>query len=110
MRAETPMILRVSTNDVAPADRAGYWSSILSSTYAPVSVDHVNPLECDSELRALQLRSITFAAAFAIDADRSGRGALGPDRERVARGRRRLDTGGAFGSRPDSGSHQATLH
>jgi AraC family transcriptional activator of tynA and feaB len=62
MRAETPMILRVSTNDVAPADRLGYWSSILSSTYAPVSVDHVNPLECDSELRALQLRSITFAA------------------------------------------------
>jgi AraC family transcriptional regulator, positive regulator of tynA and feaB len=62
MRAEAPTIVRLSTNDVAPADRLSYWSSILSSTYTPVSVDNVNPLECESELSALQLGSITFAA------------------------------------------------
>ena len=62
MRAETPTIVRLSTSDVAPADRLSYWSSVLSSTYAPVSVDNVNPPECDSELRALRLGSITFAA------------------------------------------------
>lgn len=62
MRAETPTIVRLSTSDVAPADRLSYWSSALSSTLMPVSVDDVNPLECDSELRALQLGSITFAA------------------------------------------------
>ena len=62
MRAEAPTIVRLSTSDVAPADRLSYWSSILSSTYTPVSVDNVNPLECESELSALQLGSITFAA------------------------------------------------
>jgi AraC-like DNA-binding protein len=62
MRAEAPTIVRLSTSDVAPADRLSYWSSILSSTYTPVSVDNMNPLECESELSALQLGSITFAA------------------------------------------------
>jgi AraC family transcriptional regulator, positive regulator of tynA and feaB len=62
MHAEIPKIVRVSTSDVAPRDRLSYWSSILSSTYTPVSVENVDPLECESELRALQLGSITFAA------------------------------------------------
>lgn len=62
MHAETPTIVRLSTSNVAPVDRLSYWSSSLSSTYAPVSVDVVDPLDFESELTALQLGSITFAA------------------------------------------------
>jgi AraC-like DNA-binding protein len=62
MGAEVPAIVRLSTSDVAPADRLSYWSSALRSTFTPVSVDNVNPQQCDSELRALQLGPITFAA------------------------------------------------
>ena len=62
MRAETPSVVRLSTSDVAPADRRSYWSSILSSTLTPVRVDYANPEECESDLRALELGSVTFAA------------------------------------------------
>ena len=41
MGAEVPAIVRLSTSDVAPADRLSYWSSILRSTFTPVSVDDV---------------------------------------------------------------------
>lgn len=62
MSAEIATIARLSTRDVAPADRLSYWSSILSSTLTPVSVDSADPLEYESEMRALALPSITFVA------------------------------------------------
>ena len=62
MAAQIPAIVRLSTSDVARADRLGYWSSILRSTFTPVSVDVVDSLECESELSALPLGSITFTA------------------------------------------------
>lgn len=54
------MIVRISTGDVAPADRLSYWSSILSSTFTPVSVDNMNPVAHESELSALPLGPVTF--------------------------------------------------
>lgn len=62
MHTESQKIVRVSTSDVAPADRLSYWSSILSSTLTPVCVDNADPLEYESEMSALQLGSTTFAA------------------------------------------------
>jgi AraC-like DNA-binding protein len=61
MLLEPPTILRLSTSDVAPAQRLSYWSSILSSTFTPVAVDNANPCEYESEMAAVQLGPITFA-------------------------------------------------
>ena len=63
MLASTERIIRLSTTDVAPADRLNYWSSILSSTLTPVSVDRTDPLEFESEMAALALGQVTFSAA-----------------------------------------------
>ena len=62
MRIETPKIVRLSTSDVAPADRLSYWSSILSSTFTPVSLDNADPWQYESEMAAVQLGSINFVA------------------------------------------------
>lgn len=62
MSAEIPAIVRLSTSDVAPADRLSYWSAILASTLTPVCVDNANPLDYESDMTALQLPSITFVA------------------------------------------------
>ena len=61
MLLEPPVILRLSTSDVAPAHRLSYWSSILSSTFTPVAVDSADPCEYESEMAAVQLGPITFA-------------------------------------------------
>jgi AraC family transcriptional regulator, positive regulator of tynA and feaB len=61
--ASTQRIVRLSTSEVAPADRLHYWSSMLSSTFTPVSVDRADPLEFDSEIAALALGQVTFSAA-----------------------------------------------
>jgi len=62
MLAETQRIVNLSTSDVAPADRLSYWSSAVSSTYTPVSVDKADPLGFESEIAALPLGHITFTA------------------------------------------------
>jgi hypothetical protein len=60
---EAQRIVRLSTSDVAPAERLNYWSSILSSTLTPSSVDRADPLEFESEIAALALEQVTFTAA-----------------------------------------------
>ena len=62
MRAEPSQIVRLSTSDVAPADRLSYGSSILSSALAPSALSTETPLEYELELAALELPSIAIVA------------------------------------------------
>ena len=67
MRAESPTagspkIVRLSTNDVAPAHRLNYWSSILSSTLSPSALSTATPLGYQSEIAALAVGPVTFTA------------------------------------------------
>jgi AraC family transcriptional activator of tynA and feaB len=62
VRAEPSRIVRLSTNDVAPADRLSYWSSILGSALAPSALSAKTPLEYESHLTALELPTVTFVA------------------------------------------------
>jgi AraC family transcriptional regulator, positive regulator of tynA and feaB len=61
--AESQRIVRLSTSDVAPTDRLSYWSSAVSSTLTPISVDKADPLGFESEIAALALGSVAFTAA-----------------------------------------------
>jgi hypothetical protein len=61
--AKTQTIVRVSTNEVAPADRLSYWSSTVSSTYTPICLDRADPSDFESEITALALADVTFTAA-----------------------------------------------
>ncbi len=60
--AESSQIVRLSTRDVAPADRLSYASSILSSALAPSAVSTRTPLEYELEVAALELPSIAIVA------------------------------------------------
>lgn len=62
MSAEAPAIVRLSTSDVAPADRLSYWSSILSSTLLPSALSTEAPDEYESDIAALSLGPVTFSA------------------------------------------------
>ncbi len=54
VRAEPSKIVRLSTRDIA------YWSSISSSSLAPVAVSAENLIDYESEMTALELPSISF--------------------------------------------------
>jgi AraC family transcriptional regulator, positive regulator of tynA and feaB len=59
---ESSQIVRLSTRDVAPADRLGYASWILSSSLAPSALSTTTPSAYELEVTALELASVTFAA------------------------------------------------
>lgn len=56
MQAESSRIIRRSTRDIA------YWSSISSSSLAPVAVSAKNLIDYESEMAVLELPSISFIA------------------------------------------------
>ena len=62
MRDESSPIVRLSTRDVAPADRLSYASSILSSALAPAAVSTGTPSEYELDVTALELPSIAIVA------------------------------------------------
>jgi len=62
VREESSQIVRLSTRDVAPADRLSYASSILSSTLAPAAVSTGTPSEYELDVTALELPSIAVVA------------------------------------------------
>ena len=62
VRAEVPQIVRLSTRDVAPADRLGYASWILSSALAPSALSTRSPSEYELDVTALELPSIAIVA------------------------------------------------
>ena len=62
MRDESSQIVRLSTRDVAPADRLSYASSILSSALAPAAVSTGTPSEYELDVTALELPSIAIVA------------------------------------------------
>src|ERR1700730_3067819 len=62
MRAESSPILRLSTRDVAPADRLSYASWILGSALAPAAVSTGTPAQYELDVTALELPSITIVA------------------------------------------------
>ena len=62
VRAESSTIVRLSTRDVAPADRLNYASWILSSALAPSALSAGNPSEYELEVTALELPSIAIVA------------------------------------------------
>ena len=62
MRAESSQIVRLSTRDVAPADRLSYASSILSSALAPAAVSTGTPSQYELDVAALELPSIAIVA------------------------------------------------
>lgn len=55
-------IVRLSTRDVAPADRLSYASWILSSSLAPSALTTATPSEYELEVTALELPSIAIVA------------------------------------------------
>ena len=55
-------IMRLSTRDVAPADRLSYASWILSSSLAPSALTTATPSEYELEVTALELPSIAIVA------------------------------------------------
>ena len=55
-------IVRLSTRDVAPADRLSYASWILSSSLAPSALSTATPSEYELEVTALELPSIAIVA------------------------------------------------
>src|SRR5262245_3940243 len=62
VRAESSHIVRLSTRDVAPAERLSYASSILSSALAPSALSTGNPLKYELEINALELPSLAIVA------------------------------------------------
>jgi AraC-like protein len=62
VHAESSQIVRLSTRDVAPADRLSYASSILSSALAPAAVSTGTPSEYELDVTALELPSIAIVA------------------------------------------------
>jgi AraC family transcriptional regulator, positive regulator of tynA and feaB len=60
--AESSSIVRLSTRDVAPADRLSYASWILSSSLAPSALSTATPSEYELEVTALELPSIAIVA------------------------------------------------
>ena len=62
MRDQTSQIVRLSTRDVAPADRLSYASWILSSALAPSAVSAGTPAEYQLDVTALELPSIAIVA------------------------------------------------
>jgi AraC family transcriptional activator of tynA and feaB len=61
-RAESSQLVRLSTRDVAPADRLSYASWILSSALAPSALSTGTPSEYELEVTALELPSIAIVA------------------------------------------------
>jgi AraC-like DNA-binding protein len=62
MRAESSEIMRLSTSDVAPAERLSYGSWLVSSSLSPSALSTETPLEYELELTALELPSIAIVA------------------------------------------------
>ena len=62
MRDESSQIVRLSTRDVAPADRLSYASWILGSALAPAAVSAGTPSEYELDVTALELPSIAIVA------------------------------------------------
>jgi len=62
VRAESSSIVRLSTRDVAPADRLNYASWILSSSLAPSALSTATPSEYELEVTALELPLIAIVA------------------------------------------------
>ena len=62
MRDESSPIVRLSTRDVAPADRLSYASLILGSALAPAAVSTGTPLQYELDVTALELPSIVIVA------------------------------------------------
>ena len=63
MRDESSQLVRLSTRDVAPADRLSYASWILGSALAPSVVSTETPSEYELDVTALELPSIAIVAA-----------------------------------------------
>ena len=62
MRDESSQIVRLSTRDVAPADRLSYASWILGSALAPAAVSTGTPSQYELDVAALELPSIAIVA------------------------------------------------
>ena len=62
MRDESSPIVRLSTRDVAPADRLSYASWILGSALAPSALSTGTPSEYELDVTALELLSIAIVA------------------------------------------------
>jgi AraC-like DNA-binding protein len=62
VRDESSQIVRLSTRDVAPADRLSYASSILGSALAPSALSTGTPSEYELGVTALELPSIAIVA------------------------------------------------
>jgi AraC family transcriptional regulator, positive regulator of tynA and feaB len=62
VRAESSQIVRMSTRDVAPADRLSYASSILSTALAPSALSTGTPLAYELEVTALELPTVAIVA------------------------------------------------
>ena len=62
MRDESSHIVRLSTRDVAPADRLSYASWILGSALAPAAVSAETPSQYELDVTALELPSIAIVA------------------------------------------------
>ena len=62
MRDESSPIVRLSTRDVAPADRLSYASWILGSALAPAAVSAETPSQYELDVTALELPSIAIVA------------------------------------------------
>ena len=62
MRDESSQIVRLSTRDVAPADRLSYASWILGSALAPAAVSTETPSQYELDVTALELPSIAIVA------------------------------------------------
>ena len=62
MRDESSQLVRLSTRDVAPADRLSYASWILGSALAPAAVSAETPAEYELDVTALALPSIAMVA------------------------------------------------
>ena len=62
VHAESSQIVRLSTRDVAPADRLSYASWILSSALAPAAVSAETSSQYELDVSALELPSIAIVA------------------------------------------------
>ena len=62
MRHESSQIVRLSTRDVAPAERLSYASWILGSALAPAAVSTGDPSQYELDVTALELPSIAIVA------------------------------------------------
>jgi hypothetical protein len=63
VRDESSQLVRLSTRDVAPADRLSYASSILGSALAQSALSTGTPAEYELDVTALELPSIAIVAA-----------------------------------------------